>query len=97
MIEPDEQRHILARLNAARPSRRSSAPSTSARSASGSKAPRAPSPSSTAVLGAAADAGLAEVVMGMAHRGRLNVLVNIVGKTYGERCSTSSRADRSPR
>jgi 2-oxoglutarate dehydrogenase E1 component len=32
----------------------------------------------------AADAGLDEVVIGMPHRGRLNVLANIVGKSYGQ-------------
>ena len=35
-----------------------------------------------AVLGKAADLGMDSAIMGMAHRGRLNVLVNIVGKDY---------------
>ena len=37
-----------------------------------------------AILQAAADAKLDEVAIGMAHRGRLNVLTNIAGKTYGQ-------------
>ena len=37
-----------------------------------------------AVLGEAAAAGLDEVSVGMPHRGRLNVLANIVGKSYGQ-------------
>ena len=37
----------------------------------------------TLIQGAAA-AGLDEVAIGMAHRGRLNVLTNIAGKTYGQ-------------
>ena len=32
----------------------------------------------------AADAGLDEAIIGMPHRGRLNVLANIVGKSYGQ-------------
>ena len=36
------------------------------------------------ILQAAADGGLNEAVIGMAHRGRLNVLTNIAGKTYGQ-------------
>ena len=37
-----------------------------------------------AVLAEAADQGLDEVVVGMPHRGRLNVLANIVGKPYAK-------------
>ncbi|MET9344317.1 multifunctional oxoglutarate decarboxylase/oxoglutarate dehydrogenase thiamine pyrophosphate-binding subunit/dihydrolipoyllysine-residue succinyltransferase subunit [Nonomuraea sp. NPDC003804] len=36
------------------------------------------------VISEAAGEGLDEVVIGMAHRGRLNVLANIVGKSYGQ-------------
>ncbi len=36
------------------------------------------------VIVEAARAGLDEVTIGMAHRGRLNVLANIVGKSYGQ-------------
>jgi 2-oxoglutarate decarboxylase len=36
------------------------------------------------VICAAAQAGLDEACIGMPHRGRLNVLVNIVGKSYGQ-------------
>ncbi len=35
-----------------------------------------------AIITAGADQGVEEVVFGMAHRGRLNVLANILGKTY---------------
>lgn len=35
-----------------------------------------------AIIEVAAEYGVQEVVMGMAHRGRLNVLANILGKTY---------------
>ena len=34
------------------------------------------------IINKAADNGVKEVVIGMAHRGRLNVLANILGKTY---------------
>ena len=35
-----------------------------------------------AIINTSADFGVQEVVIGMAHRGRLNVLANILGKTY---------------
>ncbi len=35
-----------------------------------------------AIINVAADGGVKEVAIGMAHRGRLNVLANIMGKTY---------------
>ena len=37
-----------------------------------------------AVLDEAADHGVKEAVIGMAHRGRLNVLANVVGKSYSD-------------
>ena len=36
------------------------------------------------LLASAAESGLHEVTIGMPHRGRLNVLANIVGKSYGQ-------------
>ncbi len=41
-------------------------------------------PTIDAILSETADAGMHSAIMGMAHRGRLNVLVNIVGKSYGQ-------------
>jgi 2-oxoglutarate dehydrogenase E1 component len=39
-------------------------------------------PALDAIISASAALGVEEVVIGMAHRGRLNVLANIMGKTY---------------
>jgi 2-oxoglutarate dehydrogenase E1 component len=37
-----------------------------------------------AILDLAADGDVSEIVMGMAHRGRLNVLANVIGKAYAQ-------------
>jgi 2-oxoglutarate dehydrogenase E1 component len=37
-----------------------------------------------AIVEKAADSGVQEIVLGMAHRGRLNILANIIGKPYEE-------------
>ncbi len=41
-------------------------------------------PALDAIINEAGEFGVKEVVIGMAHRGRLNVLANIMGKTYDE-------------
>ncbi len=39
-------------------------------------------PALDAIINLAADNDVQEVIIGMAHRGRLNILANILGKTY---------------
>lgn len=39
-------------------------------------------PALDAIINMAGDGGVKEIILGMAHRGRLNVLANILGKTY---------------
>ena len=83
-ISPEEQRHILARLNAAEALETFLGTKYVGQKRFGIEGAESTIPLLDALLGAAADAGLAEAVVGMAHRGRLNVLVNIIGKTYGQ-------------
>src|SRR5690606_2008407 len=44
-------------------------------------------PALDSVVEKGAELGIEEFVLGMAHRGRLNVLTNIMGKTYKDVCS----------
>lgn len=52
-------------------------------------------PSLQTIINKAAELGTKEVVIGMAHRGRLNVLTNILGKTY-EQIFTEFEGSASP-
>jgi 2-oxoglutarate dehydrogenase E1 component len=52
-------------------------------------------PALDAIINKAAEYGVKEVVIGMAHRGRLNVLVNTLGKTY-EQIFTEFEGDTDP-
>jgi 2-oxoglutarate decarboxylase len=83
-LSADEQRHVLARLNAAEAFERFLHTKYVGQKRFGLEGGESAIPLLDAVLDEAAKRGLAEAVMGMAHRGRLNVLANIVGKSYGE-------------
>jgi len=83
-VEPDEQRHILERLNAAEALEAFLGAKYVGQKRFGIEGAESTIPLLDARLTAAADDGMAEAIIGMAHRGRLNVLVNIVGKTYGQ-------------
>lgn len=83
-IDPDEQRHILGRLNAAEAFEKFLATKYVGQKRFGIEGAESAIAVLDAVLGAAADDGLDGAVMGMAHRGRLNVLTNIVGKRYDQ-------------
>ncbi len=83
-ISSDEQHHILAKLNAAEALETFLGTKYVGQKRFGIEGSESAIPLLDAVLGAAADDGMAGAVLGMAHRGRLNVLVNIVGKTYGQ-------------
>jgi 2-oxoglutarate dehydrogenase E1 component len=81
-MNQDEQRHILDRLNAAEVFERFLHTRYVGQKRFGLEGAESTIVLLDALLDAAAGSGVAEVVMGMAHRGRLNVLANIVGKSY---------------
>jgi 2-oxoglutarate dehydrogenase E1 component len=83
-LDADEQRHLLGRLNAAEAFERFLHSKYIGQKRFGLEGAESAIPLLDAVLDDAAKAGTTEAVMGMAHRGRLNVLANIVGKSYGE-------------
>ncbi len=80
----DEQRHILDRLNAAEAFERFLHTRYVGQKRFGLEGAESAMVLLDTVLDEAAGAGCSEVVLGMAHRGRLNVLANLVGKSYEE-------------
>jgi multifunctional 2-oxoglutarate metabolism enzyme len=80
--EPEEHRHILERLNAAEALEKFLETKYLGQKRFGMEGAESAIPLMDAVLDEAAAAGQASAVLGMAHRGRLNVLINIVGKSY---------------
>jgi 2-oxoglutarate decarboxylase len=83
-LNEEEQRHILDRLNAAEVFERFLHTRYVGQKRFGLEGAESTIVLLDTLLDAAAGSGVAEVVMGMSHRGRLNVLANIVGKSYRE-------------
>ncbi len=83
-LSQQEQRHVLDRLNAAEAFERFLHTKYVGQKRFGLEGAESAIPIIDTVLDEAARGGLPEAVLGMAHRGRLNVLINIVGKSYGE-------------
>jgi multifunctional 2-oxoglutarate metabolism enzyme len=83
-LSKDEQRHILDRLNAAEAFERFLHTRYVGQKRYGLEGAESAIVFLDALLDEAAVSGESEAVLGMAHRGRLNVLANIAHKSYGE-------------
>jgi 2-oxoglutarate dehydrogenase E1 component len=81
---PDEKRRILDRLVAAEAFERFLHTKYLGQKRFSLEGAETLIPMLDALCSAAADSGVSEIVMGMAHRGRLNVLANTVGKSYSQ-------------
>ncbi|HYD10261.1 MAG TPA: 2-oxo acid dehydrogenase subunit E2, partial [Acidimicrobiales bacterium] len=80
-VDALEQRHILGRLNAAEAFEKFLATKYVGAKRFGIEGAESAIPLLDAILDSAADSQLESAVVGMAHRGRLNVLANIIGKS----------------
>jgi 2-oxoglutarate decarboxylase len=80
----EEQKHILGRLNTAEAFETFLQTKFVGQKRFSLEGGESLIPLLDAVITSAAQEHLDEVVIGMAHRGRLNVLANIVGKSYGQ-------------
>jgi 2-oxoglutarate decarboxylase len=83
-LEVEDQRHILDRLNAAEAFEKFLGTKWIGQKRFGIEGAESLIPILDAILEAAADDDLDGAVMGMPHRGRLNVLATIVGKNYDQ-------------
>jgi multifunctional 2-oxoglutarate metabolism enzyme len=83
-LPPEDQRHILSKLNEAEAFERFLHQKYVGHKRFSLEGAESLVPMLDSILGDAADAGMREAVIGMAHRGRLNVLANIVGKSFGQ-------------
>lgn len=83
-LERDEQLRILRRLNAAEAFETFLQTKYVGQKRFSLEGGESLIPLLDAVLDSAAESRLDEVVIGMAHRGRLNVLANVVGKSYAQ-------------
>ena len=81
-FDKDRKRRILERLNAAEAFEKFLATKYVGTKRYGLEGAESAIPILDEVISAAADSGLDSCVLGMAHRGRLNVLSNIIGKSY---------------
>ncbi|PZH14733.1 multifunctional oxoglutarate decarboxylase/oxoglutarate dehydrogenase thiamine pyrophosphate-binding subunit/dihydrolipoyllysine-residue succinyltransferase subunit, partial [Streptomyces sp. NTH33] len=83
-LERDEQLRILRRLNAAEAFETFLQTKYVGQKRFSLEGGESVIPLLDAVIDSAAESRLDEVVIGMAHRGRLNVLANVVGKSYDQ-------------
>lgn len=83
-LSVDDQHHILDKLNSAEALEKFLATKYVGQKRFGLEGAESLIPILDAILDAAADDKMDSVFMGMPHRGRLNVLVNIVGKSYSQ-------------
>ena len=81
-FDTEDQRHILGRLNAAEAFEKFLGTKWVGQKRFSLEGGESLIPVLDAILEQAADDGLDGTVMGMSHRGRLNVLASIVGKSY---------------
>jgi 2-oxoglutarate dehydrogenase E1 component len=81
-LSGEDKRHVLSRLNAAEGFERFLHSKYVGHKRFSLEGAESLVPMLDVLLEDSADAGAERVYMGMAHRGRLNVLVNVVGKSY---------------